>query len=153
MDRLDELVERGWRVPLADRVLMERSAVLNIIDQMRLAIPQEIKRAAELESEREHLLGLANGEAAEIVSSAQERAERLVEDHAIVSAARGRAAAIIAQAEQQAAETVDQAEAYATDELHGLERQLARLQRVVANGLGHLQERHEARHNDAPPTP
>jgi vacuolar-type H+-ATPase subunit H len=138
---------------LADRVLIERKAVLNIIDQMRIAIPQEIQRAAELEAEREGLLALANAEAEEIVAAAHERAEQLVQDHTVLQAAQERAAAIIVQAEQQAADTIDQAETYASGELRGLERQLARLQRVVANGLGHLQERHEARQRDAAPKP
>jgi len=127
--------------------------VLNIIDQMRIAIPQEIQRAAELEAEREGLLALANAEAVEIVAAAQERAEQLVQDHTVLQAAKERAAAIIVQAERQAADTIDQAETYASGELRGLERQLARLQRVVANGLGHLQERHETRQRDAAPKP
>jgi len=123
--------------------------MLNIIDQMRIAIPQEIQRAAELEQERERLLALANSEAEEIVVAAQERAEQLVCDHAIERTAQEHAAAIIARAEQRAAEIVDQAEAYAYGELRGLERQLARLQRVVANGMERLQERHEARRRNA----
>jgi len=63
VDRLDELVAQGWRVPLSDRVVVERTALLNLLDQMRIAIPQEIQRASALEQERDRVLALANSQA------------------------------------------------------------------------------------------
>ncbi|MGI6377215.1 MAG: hypothetical protein ACOX3S_14640 [Anaerolineae bacterium] len=139
------MIERGRRIPLADRMLVERRAVLNLIDQMRIAIPEQIKRAAELESERDRVLRLAAAEAEELIAAAEARAAQLVSEDAIRREAEVQAAAIIAQAETEAAGIYDQADAYAAGELHSLGRQLNRLQRIVENGISHLQERHQAR--------
>lgn len=125
--------------------MVDRDALLNLLDQIRIAIPAEIQRAAELEQERDRVLSLAESQAAETLAEAQARAEQLVEEHAIRAAAEKRAAQIIAQAQEQAATICDEAEAYALGELADLGRHLARLERVVANGVQHLQQRHQER--------
>jgi len=79
------------------------------------------------------------------VARAQERADRLLHEHAVRQAAEEEAAAILAEAEAQATYTCDQADAYAVGELRSLQNHLNRLQRVVANGLQRLEERHQAR--------
>lgn len=142
---MDEIIERGRRIPLADRMLVERNAVLNIIDQMRIAIPQEIQRAAELERERDRVLDLATAEAEEIVAKAQSQAARLISESSVLREAEAQATALVTSAEAEAAGIIDQAEAYAAGELHSLGRHLTRLQRVVENGISHLQERHNTR--------
>ena len=74
-------------------MLVERNAVLNIIDQMRIAIPQEIQRAAELERERDRVLDLATAEAEEIVAKAQSQAARLISESSVLREAEAQATA------------------------------------------------------------
>ncbi|MDQ4044802.1 MAG: ATPase, partial [Chloroflexota bacterium] len=67
VDRLEELVSLGKRVPFSTRVMVEEEEFLALVDQLRVAVPNEIKQAQRVIKERERIIGEAQDEAAEIV--------------------------------------------------------------------------------------
>ena len=100
VDRLEELVGGAQRMPIGSRVMMDRRRLLDTVDQMRVAIPQEIREAQQIVAEHERLRREAEEEARLIIARAEEQAERLVSEHAITQ-----------QAEQSAQEFARDAEA------------------------------------------
>ena len=52
LDRLEELVGTGRRVPLSTRVIVEEDEFLAILDQIRAAVPREIRDAQRVVEER-----------------------------------------------------------------------------------------------------
>ena len=142
IDRLDELLDAGYRVPLSDKVAIDEQAFLNIIDQMRITIPREIKRAHEVEAEKEKYVAQAHEEARRIIAQAREDAAKLLDEHELRTAAQERAAKITDKAQREAEGIRHGAEEYALSELQKLDAQLAALQAVVRNGVYSLGAMH-----------
>jgi len=143
IDRLDELLDAGVRVPLSDKVAIDEQAFMNIIDQMRITIPREIRRAKEVEAEKEQYVAQAHEEARRIIAQAREDAAKLLDEHELRTAAEERARAITSKAERTAADIRRGAEEYALSELQKLDEQLTALQAVVRNGVYTLGAAHQ----------
>lgn len=147
VDRLEALLSKGWRVPMTSKTMIDEDEFLDIVDQMRIAIPEEIKQARKMQQDREHLIAQAQEEAARILTLAQEDAARLVNEHAVTKAAQERAAQIAQQAEAEAVATHRGADAYAAQVLSEIQarldqvaQQVAGLQTQVANGINVITE-------------
>lgn len=131
LDRLEEALVTGSRVPLMARTLVDEQECLDILDQMRVAMPNEIKEARRVIAERDHILAQAREETERIVRGAEHRASRLVEEHAIVRSAQSRAIQIEEQAEQEASSIREEADTYA-------ETLLTRVQERLEQALGNV---------------
>jgi hypothetical protein len=109
--------------------------MLDLIDQMRVAIPDEVKKAQQVLSQRDRVLAQAQEEANRTLSLAREKSEGLVEQSAIAEAARIRAREIEQQAHITAEETRREADNYVIDTLSRLEEQLQRSLNQARNGI------------------
>jgi len=143
VDRLEAIVNGGWRIPFTAKTVIDEDAFFDIIDQMRVSIPQEIKEAQDLLQDRERILATATKNAEQIVEEAREKAERLLDEHKIVAAARAEAENIKAQARREAEEVRKGADDYAIGILSELESRLASLLRTTSNGLAALKRKRE----------
>lgn len=138
MDRLEELVEHGRRWPLGDRVLIDRRAFLNLIDQMRISAPQEMRRSQEFWLDREKFIAQAQADARTILEQAHEDAARLLDEQAIKRQAELDARRILERAGSEARETRAGADAYAEQVLRQLDRHIRQVNRTIQNGLREL---------------
>ena len=138
VDQLEKLVTEGWRVPLSTKTAINENSFFELIDQMRVSIPQEIKRANDLLQEREKVLAAASEEAERIIAGAREDAQRLVDEHEIMAAARAEAEGIKAQARREVEEIKKGADEYAIGVLGELESQLTSLLQTTTNGVAKL---------------
>lgn len=109
VDRLEELIAEAQKMPIGNRVIIDRRRLLDMIDQMRISVPQEVREARELVSDRDRILRDAEEESSIIVARAEENAARLVEANAITEAARERAQEIADEAENRLTQRVEQA--------------------------------------------
>lgn len=101
VDQLEELVTEAKRVPLSNRVMVEEDDFRAIVDQLRESLPQEIRQAQRVIKERERIIGQAQDEADQIVSSARMKAEALVAQHQITNDARQLGESILRRAEEE----------------------------------------------------
>jgi hypothetical protein len=101
LDRLEELVGIGKRVPFSGRVMVEEEEFLALVDQLRVAVPNEIRQAQRVIRERERIVGEAQDEGARIIQIAQDRAEAMVSQHNIVGEARIRSEEILRATEEE----------------------------------------------------
>nr|MBC7244310.1 ATPase [Chloroflexota bacterium] len=141
VDRLEALVNGGWRIPFTAKTVVDENAFFDLIDQMRVSIPQEVKRANDLLQDRERILTTAAQEAERIIEEAHEKAACLVDEHEIVSAARAEAESIRAEARRQAEDICKGADEYAIGILSQLETELSSLLKTTSNGLEQLRRR------------
>ena len=139
LDRLEEAFAAGSRVPLTDRTLVDEQECLDILDQMRVALPDEVKYARRIVAERDHLLAQAREETERTIRSAELRASRLVEEHALVRAAQSRALEVEDKAERAAEEIRAEAERYARRMLGRLSERLEQALASVKAGLHELE--------------
>ncbi|GEM_PF-783832 len=128
VNHLENLITSSQRMPMTNRVLVREQEVLQLIDQIRAAVPEEIKQARRLNQERDRVLAQAQAEASRIRAAAREEAERLINDEEMVQLAAERAEQIEREAEERARQLRDGADIYAAETLRGLEEQLNSLQ-------------------------
>ena len=99
LDQLEEALGAGSRLPLTSRTLVDEQEILDILDQIRVSIPDEIKVIADAHAEADRILRDADAQAADRLS-----------DHALVRNAEMRAADIEDRALRQAEDVRREAE-------------------------------------------
>jgi hypothetical protein len=139
VDRLEEILNQARPFPFTHNVIVDEDRILDIIDQMRVAIPEEVKKSQQLLAQRDRLLAQAQEEANRTLAIAREKSEQLVERDAIVQAAQARAEQIVAQAHGDVESTKHEADDYAVETLTRLEMELDRYLTQVRNGIRTLQ--------------
>src|SRR5690606_38240147 len=108
VDRLEELIAGAQKMPIGNRAIVDRRRMLDLIDQMRVAIPEEVREAQEIVASREEIRREAEEDGSIIIAQAEERAARLVEQHEITQAAHRRAEEIAVEAEQRLEQRLDE---------------------------------------------
>ncbi len=146
VDRLEDLIDEGRHVPMMRYTVIDEERALEIIDQMRISIPEQIEKATRVVNQRDRLIAQANEEAARMVDLARVKNEELVSRDSIVQTAQHRANNILKQAHLEAEKIRDEADTYVAEVLKELEGQLLRTLTVVRNGLTKLIQDREIRH-------
>ena len=138
VDRLEELFNESYAIPLTNNVIVNEDRMLEIIDQMRISIPEEVKNAQQVIAQRDRVFAQAQEEAQRTVKLAKEKGEDIIARDAIVEAAQDRADQIIAQARIEAEKARLEADEYIVESLGALETELARLISQARNGIASL---------------
>ena len=144
VDRLEDLIDEGRHIPMTKMTVIDEERALEIIDQMRISVPEEVDKASRILNQKDRLLAQANEEAARIIEIAKEKAETLIQRDAIVQAAQNRAANIIEQARQDADGIRGDADGYVVEVLNELEQHLTKTLTVVRNGINKIQQDRES---------
>lgn len=140
VDRLEELFNESRPIPFTSNVIVDEDRMLDLIDQMRIAIPDEVKNAQKLMSEKDRTLAQAQEEANRTLKIARDKSDTMVDRDSIVEAAQGRADQVVDQARLDAEIIKQEADDYALESLTALEIELERLNNQVRNGIRALQE-------------
>ena len=148
VDRLEDLIDEGRHWPLTKYTMIDEERALEIIDQMRISIPEQIEKATRIINQRDRLIAQANEEATRMVDLARKKSEELVERDAIVQTAKHRADNILRQAEVAAEQVRDEADVYVVQVLKELEGQLLRTLTIVRNGISKVSYERDARQHN-----
>ena len=73
MERLESLIANGKPLPLTRNAIIDRDAALNLIDELRVAVPEEVRAAKRINSEGERIIEKAQEEAERIVAGPRSR--------------------------------------------------------------------------------
>ncbi len=138
VDRLETALNTGQRVPFTNKIMVDERECLDIVDQMRIVVPEEIKQARRVSQDRDRITGQAQEEADRIMSRAQEQAERLMDDRGLLDRAREREREIVEEAELQAQQVREEADQYAFQILDDLNRRLGPILSQVQAGIDAL---------------
>ena len=140
IDRLEELFNESRAIPFTHNVVVDEEKMLDLIDQMRVAIPEEMKKAQQVMTQRDRILAQAQEEANRTLALAREKGEELLEKDSIVQSAQTfaeqKAMDIISEADQSRVE----ADQYVIDTLTHLELELERYLNQVRNGIQTVKE-------------
>jgi vacuolar-type H+-ATPase subunit H len=135
VDRLEELVSIGKRVPFSARVMVEEEEFLGLVDQLRVAVPNEIKQAQRVIKERERIIGEAQEEARRIVQRAEDRAQILVAETSVLAEARIHADDLLRQAEEERARTRGEMDVYILEQLRLVEDAVRRGMAIMEDAV------------------
>lgn len=114
-------------MPFSGRLMVDEERILDIIDRLRVAVPEEVKQARRVVGEQDRLL-----------AEAQARVQQALEEQGLMAAINAERDRLIAQAEHDAAGIRGGADDYARQVLEELEQRLVRITTSVQNGLKEL---------------
>ncbi len=138
LDQVESLLESCPRVPLTGKVMINADELLDLLDQIRGALPEEVKRAEWIAQEKERLLRDTQEEAARMIKQAEDYARKLLEENELVAEAKGEAQKILREAQVRANELTGGAADYADRVLADLGAHLEHTLKVVGKGREEL---------------
>lgn len=140
IDRLEDLFNESHSVPFTHSVIVDEDRMLDIIDQMRVSIPDEIKKSQQILNQKDRFLSQAQDEASRITSIARERSAKAITQEEVVLEAQRSAQEIIAMAEIEKQKIQQDTDDYIVAELEKFKSSLAVLMQQVANGISAVQK-------------
>ena len=91
IDEIEDIVETAGSLPLTSKVLVQKEELLDIISELRIKLPDEIKQAAWIKEERERIISEANKDAEQIIKETRLKLEELVSKEEVLKEANERA--------------------------------------------------------------
>lgn len=135
VDRLEELFNESKPIWFTHSVIVDEDRMLDLIDQMRVTIPEEIKKSQQLLAQRDRILAQAQEEASRTIALAREKADKIIDDDPITAGAKTRAEEILAQAQMESEKTKRDADDYVLQTLSAMEDELDKITNQVKNGI------------------
>ena len=139
LGRLEAILLESRRLPGTKMRLVDADRCFQLIDQMVLAIPEEIKKAQRIQQEHDRILAQAQEEADHLREMAREEAAHLADDTAVMSIAQSRAQAMEERARREVERMRGEADAYALETLMRLRDEVEHITTVVSNGVDKLE--------------
>jgi len=136
---MEYVVHHARHVPFSSQVMVDEDEIMDLIDQLRFNLPEEIKKANWTVQEQQRLIAEAHSEAGRILATANERADATMQEHEITHRAKLEAQRLVAEAQSKADHTIREAEAYTAEQLQNLEAHLSRTLITVRRGIEALQ--------------
>lgn len=135
---LERAIEQARAMPMSSSVLVNRAEVLDLVAQVREALPTQLADADHVLAGADGVLVRARAEAEQLVAGARRRAEELVSAEEVVAAATARAAETVAEAERTAEARRREADDYCDRRLADFEIDLGRVVAQVQAGRAKL---------------
>jgi cell division septum initiation protein DivIVA len=138
VDRLEEVFNSGTAIPLSHKLMVDEDRVLEIIDQMRVSIPEEVKKAQQVLAQRDRIMAQAQEEATRTVQLAKEKGDQLLSRENLVQQAQGKAEQLLQAARADAEQIRAEADDYTLEVLTKLEAELVKSLNQARNGIAKI---------------
>jgi len=138
LDAIEQAVAQARAMPMSSSVLVNRAELLELVDEVRAALPSQLHRADELLADADAARASAQAEADAILARARARAAELVERESVVTDAQARAAQIVAEAQETADGLRRDADDYCDRRLADFEIDLGKVLSQVQAGRAKL---------------
>ena len=138
---IEEEVEHASSIPLSGKKMIDGQLVLDVISDIRLALPRQMQEAKNIMNTRDQILQEAKKDAEDIEKGAKIRADELVQNNMVMVEVREKAHDLTMSAQKNAEEIREGAEAYAEDILNDLLRYLDDYKKIIEKNRGELDNR------------
>lgn len=138
LETLEETLENSKTVPFSGKCIVEKEEILDIIKEIRLKLPDELKQAKWVKEERQRILVEAQKEADDIVKEAENRIISMIDEHEITRKAYEQKAQIIETANEMSREISKGTKDYADNLLEKIEVVLEEALKTIQNNRKEL---------------
>ena len=138
LDELEEYLEGARALPFTNKAVLDKEEILDIIKEIRLKLPDELKQAKWVKEERQRIIQDANKEAEELVKEAETKIISMIDDHEITRQAMAQKEEIIESANKVSKEISMGTREYADALLERLEEILSETLNVIHNNRKEL---------------
>ena len=138
LETLEDIMEKSRNVPFSTKCVVDRDEILEIVKEIRLKLPDEIKQAKWIKEERQRILVEAQNEANDIIKEAENRIISMIDEHEITRKAYEKKVDIIETANELSSEIKSGTEEYADGVLAGIEVALEDALKIIQNNRKEL---------------
>lgn len=131
LEKMEDIIDEAGKLPLTNKIIIEKEDLLEIISEIRLKLPEEINRANWVAKERQRILTEAQAEADNLLEKAKRQQDGLLSDTEIMKMAKDRANEILTIAENKAYEIKVNSLNYSDELLAKIQEKLAGLLDVI----------------------
>jgi len=135
VDRLENLIAGSRRMPLVNQIIIKESDILNIVDQLRTTIPDEIKQARRIIQDKERILAQAQADANALLARARAESEQAVNREGLLKAAEERSQELLRRAEEEAEQLKNEADGYVIETLRALRDHLSSIETDIGRSI------------------
>ena len=138
LETLEDILENSKNLPLVNKAMVDKEEMLEIIKEIRIKLPDELKQAKWIKEERQRILVEAQKEADGIVKEAENRIISMIDEHEITRKAYEQKAQIIETANEMSREISKGTKDYADNILEKVESVLQDALRTIENNRKEL---------------
>ncbi len=134
LGQIEDLLDEGKPALMSSgKVRVDSEAIRRIIDEIKLIMPEEVRQARKIASERKEILEKAQAVAAARIKQGELQANQMVEEHEITKAAQQNAAQIISEARGQSADIIEKAKASSAEIINNAQKWAGDLRTSASN--------------------
>ena len=122
LDELEDIIDKGASVPFSGRCILERDELLDVLQELKLKLPEDLKQAKWIKEERQRILQEAQAEADEIIKTVEKKAVSMVDENDITKQAIAQGKQIVERANAEAQAIADSAYNYSDNLLETVEK-------------------------------
>ena len=100
LETIEDLLDKSKSIPFSNKKIIDKDEMLEIIEEVRLKLPDELKQAKWVKEERQRIIAEAQKEADDIVKEAENRIISMIDEHEITKKAYEKKQEIIATANE-----------------------------------------------------
>ncbi|NLY67501.1 MAG: ATPase [Tissierellia bacterium] len=104
LDEIEEILDNASTIPFSNKVMVDADELFEIIREIRIKLPDEIKQASWIKEERQRILAEAQKDADTMLNEAELKLKELVDQNEITKKAKELAEEIITKAQNNAKE-------------------------------------------------
>ena len=138
LETLEDLLENSRSLPFSSKGLVDKEEMLDLIKEIRIKLPDELKQAKWVKEERQRILVEAQKEADGIVKEAENRIIAMIDEHEITRKAYDQKTEIIETANEMSREISKGTKDYADNLLNGIEVSLQEALKIIQNNRNEL---------------
>ena len=138
LETLEEMLEISRSIPFSNKGIIDKEEMLEIIKEIRLKLPDELKQAKWVKEERQRILEESQKEAEDVVKEAENRIISMIDEHEITKKAYEQKAQIIEAANEMSREISNGTKEYADNVLQGIEVALEDALKIIQNNRKEL---------------
>ena len=133
LETLEDMLDKSKSVPFSDKSIIEKDEFLDVIKEIRLKLPDELKQAKWIKEERERIIAEAQRDADAIVKEAENRIISMIDEHEITRKAYDKKTEIIADANEMYREITEGTNTYVDGILVSIEANMTDLAKTLNN--------------------
>lgn len=133
LEELEDIIDKGVSVPFSGRCLLDKEELLEVLSEIKLKLPEDLKQAKWIKEERERIISEAKTEANNLIKTANDQIIAMVDENEITKKAVAQSADIMDRANADAQATRASSYEYADYLLENVEN-------VVTNTIKDLEQ-------------
>jgi cell division septum initiation protein DivIVA len=135
VDRLENLIATSRRMPLVNQIILKENDILNLVDQLRTTIPEEIKQARRILQDKERIIAQAQAEASALLARAREESAQAVNREGLLRNAEQRSRELVREAEVKGETLKNEADNYVLETLRALRDHLTEIETDIGRSI------------------